>query len=140
MNYKELQQIAKEVGAVIDVLMLGRHDNTVFTTGELECFAAEQLNNKRLREALEHCMADGDFDTDDARTSFKEGMKALALPSDTSALDAYVAKKFEVEANIFRIEFGDLHDTYTAQKEALIQHLLSKRAIDAALEQKEIGE
>ena len=40
MNYKELQQAAKEVGAVIDVLMLGRHDNTVFTTGELECFAA----------------------------------------------------------------------------------------------------
>ena len=40
MNYKELQQIAKEVGAVIDVLMLGRHDNTVFTTGELERFAA----------------------------------------------------------------------------------------------------
>lgn len=40
MNYKELQQIAKEVGAVIDVLMLGRHDNTVFTTGELERFTA----------------------------------------------------------------------------------------------------
>ena len=40
MNYKELQQIAKEVGATIDVLMLGRHDNTVFTTGELERFAA----------------------------------------------------------------------------------------------------
>ena len=40
MNYKELKQIAKEVGAVIDVLMLGRHDNTVFTTGELERFAA----------------------------------------------------------------------------------------------------
>ena len=39
MNYKELQQIAKEVGAVVDVLMLGRHDNTVFTTGELERFA-----------------------------------------------------------------------------------------------------
>ena len=31
MNYKELQQIAKDAGAVIDVLMLGRHDNTVFT-------------------------------------------------------------------------------------------------------------
>ena len=40
MNYKELQQIAKEVGAVVDVHMLGRHDNTVFTTGELERFAA----------------------------------------------------------------------------------------------------
>ena len=39
MNYKELQQIAKEVGAVVDVPMLGRHDNTVFTTGELERFA-----------------------------------------------------------------------------------------------------
>ena len=57
--------------------------------------AAEQLNNKRLREALEHCMADGDFDTDDARTSFKEGMKALAIPRDTSALDAYVANKLK---------------------------------------------
>ena len=55
--------------------------------------AAEQLNNKLLRDALEHCMADGDFDTDDARTSFKEGMKALAIPASTEALDKYVAEK-----------------------------------------------
>ena len=60
-----------------------------------EQLAAEQLNNKRLRKALEHCMADGDFDTDDARTSFKEGMKALAIPSDTEALDAYVKQKIK---------------------------------------------
>ena len=51
MNYKELQQIAKEVGAVIDVLMLGRHDNTVFTTGELERFAA--IIEKRTVERCE---------------------------------------------------------------------------------------
>lgn len=51
MNYKELQQIAKEVGAVIDVLMLGRHDNTVFTTGELERFAA--IIEKRTIERCE---------------------------------------------------------------------------------------
>ena len=52
MNYKELQQIAKEVGAVIDVLMLGRHDNTVFTTWELERFAAiiENIVEKRTIE------------------------------------------------------------------------------------------
>jgi len=49
MNYKELQQIAKEVGAVIDVLILGRHDNTVFTTGELERFAA--IIEQRVAEA-----------------------------------------------------------------------------------------
>lgn len=55
--------------------------------------AAEQLNNKLLRDALEHCMADGDFGTDDARTSFKEGMKAIATPSLTEALDKYVAEK-----------------------------------------------
>ena len=52
MNYKELQQMAKEVGAVIDVLMLGRHDNTVFTTGELERFAA--IIEKRT---IERCAA-----------------------------------------------------------------------------------
>ena len=40
MNHDEILQAAKEAGAVIDVLMLGRHDNTVFTTGELERFAA----------------------------------------------------------------------------------------------------
>ena len=40
MTNDEILQVAKEVGAVIDVLMLGRHDNTVFTTGELERFAA----------------------------------------------------------------------------------------------------
>ena len=40
MTNDEILQAAKEVGAVIDVLMLGRHDNTVFTTGELERFAA----------------------------------------------------------------------------------------------------
>lgn len=61
MNYKELQQIAKEVGAVIDVLMLGRHDNTVFTTGELERFAA--IIEKRTIErcalvAIEACTSD----------------------------------------------------------------------------------
>ena len=40
MTNDEILQAAKDVGAVIDVLMLGRHDNTVFTTGELERFAA----------------------------------------------------------------------------------------------------
>jgi hypothetical protein len=55
MNYKELQQIAKEVGAVIDVLMLGRHDNTVFTTGELERFAA--IIEKRT---IERCAVTAD--------------------------------------------------------------------------------
>ena len=51
MNYKELQQMAKEVGAVIDVLMLGRHDNTVFTPGELERFAS--IIEKRTIERCE---------------------------------------------------------------------------------------
>lgn len=41
MNHKELQQIAKDVGAVIDIPILGRYDNTVFTTEELERFAAD---------------------------------------------------------------------------------------------------
>lgn len=39
---------------------------------------AAQAQVKMLREALEHCLADGDFDTDDARVSFKQGLEALA--------------------------------------------------------------
>ena len=54
MNYKELQQIAKEVGAVIDVLMLGRHDNTVFTTGELERFASI-IEKRTIERCAEVC-------------------------------------------------------------------------------------
>ena len=65
MTNDEILQAAKEVGAVIDVLMLGRHDNTVFTTGELERFAA--IIEKRI---IERCaekllsigaLGDGDF-------------------------------------------------------------------------------
>ena len=52
MNHDEILQAAKEVGAVIDVLMLGRHDNTVFTTGELKRFAA--IIEKRT---IERCAA-----------------------------------------------------------------------------------
>ena len=64
-----------------------------------EQLAAEQLNNRLLREALEHCMADGDFDTDDARTSFKEGVKAFATPTSTEALDKHVTERVK--------EYGD---------------------------------
>ena len=55
MTNDEILQAAKEVGAVIDVLMLGRHDNTVFTTGELERFAAiiEKRTIERCAELLE---------------------------------------------------------------------------------------
>ena len=62
MNYKELQQIAKKVGAVVDVPMLGRHDNTVFTTGELERFVA--IIEKRT---IERCAvaADKAYATDE---------------------------------------------------------------------------
>ena len=60
MTNDEILQAAKEVGAVIDVLMLGRHDNTVFTTGELERFAAiiEKRTIERCAvEAYEWTMA-----------------------------------------------------------------------------------
>ena len=58
MTNDEILQAAKDAGAVIDVLMLGRHDNTVFTTGELERFAA--IIEKRTMErcalaAIEAC-------------------------------------------------------------------------------------
>ena len=55
MTNDEILQAAKEVGAVIDVLMLGRHDNTVFTTGELERFAA--IIEKRT---IERCAVTAD--------------------------------------------------------------------------------
>lgn len=70
--------------------------------------AAEQLNNKRLREALEsiakrrenlsHLDNPTEFAISQARNfviSDIHGIanKALALPRDTSALDAYVAEK-----------------------------------------------
>ena len=64
MTHDEILEAAKEVGAVIDVLMLGRHDNTVFTTGELERFAT--IIEKRT---IERCAAvcdvewNGDSDT-----------------------------------------------------------------------------
>ena len=48
MTNDEILQAAKDAGAVIDVLMLGRHDNTVFTTGELERFV--EIIEKRTIE------------------------------------------------------------------------------------------
>ena len=60
MSHDEILQAAKEVGAVIDVLMLGRHDNTVFTTGELERFAA--IIEKRT---IERCAVSAEPNPDD---------------------------------------------------------------------------
>ena len=53
MTNNGILQAAKEVGAVSDVLMLGRHDNIVFTTGELEAFyhAAIAKAEQRVAEA-----------------------------------------------------------------------------------------
>ena len=62
MKHDEILQAAKEVGAVIDVLMLGRHDNTVFTTGELERFAAiiEKRTIERCAEYVNEVCTYGD--------------------------------------------------------------------------------
>lgn len=54
MTNDEILQAAKDVGAVIDVLMLGRHDNTVFTTGELERFAAI-IEKRRIERCAVVC-------------------------------------------------------------------------------------
>ena len=67
MTHDEILQAAKEAGAVIDVLMLGRHDNTVFTTGELERFAA--IIEKRTIERCAYVAEQGPDEsewTDDA--------------------------------------------------------------------------
>ena len=48
--------------------------------------AAEQLNNKRLREALEAVIKVHGYESGIP-------VEALAQPSDTSALDVYVAEK-----------------------------------------------
>lgn len=65
MNTKNVIEIAIECGAVIDVLCMGRHDNVVFTSGEIQRFVQrieqpyvdtiEDLHDEigRLREALQ---------------------------------------------------------------------------------------
>lgn len=61
--------------------------------------AAEQLNNKMLREALTTCVcAMQDYQAGIGITEMFDkgerlGRKALAQPSDTSALDSFVAEK-----------------------------------------------
>lgn len=61
MTNDEILQAAKEVGAVSDVLMLGRHDNIVFTTGELEAFyhAAITKATKQMEEEVERLCKSG---------------------------------------------------------------------------------
>lgn len=52
---KLIQDLAREVGAVEGVVLFGRHDNTVFTPGELLTFAALVIEqeHKRLLEGSE---------------------------------------------------------------------------------------
>lgn len=64
MNYKERQQITKEVGVVIDAHMLRRHDYMIFTTRELERFVADiekyLSDEKQLKlDALVTCIRVG---------------------------------------------------------------------------------
>ena len=65
--------------------------------------AAEQLNNKLLREALTTCVcAMQDYQAGIGITEMFDkgerlGRKALAQPSDTSALDSFVAEKVKEE-------------------------------------------
>ena len=69
MKHDEILQAAREVGAVIDVLMLGRHDNTVFTTGELERFAADIE-----KRTIQRCSvaADKAYATDDVIAAIRK--------------------------------------------------------------------
>lgn len=65
IDQEKLIEIARECGAVIDVLCMGRHDNVVFTSGEIQRFVQrieqpyvdtiEDLHDEigRLREALQ---------------------------------------------------------------------------------------
>ena len=78
MNYKELQQIAKEVGAVVDVLMLGRHDNTVFTTGELERFAAI-IEKRTIERCAVVCDVEWNGDSDTYEYSIAANDLAAAI-------------------------------------------------------------
>lgn len=59
MDSNELIQIARECGAVIDVLCMGRHDNVVFTSGELQQFA-QRIRADALREASDFCLSSAD--------------------------------------------------------------------------------
>lgn len=56
----EVVRLAREAGAALDVLAMGRHDNTVFTTAELERFAAlvaaaEREACAKVCEAVNKC-------------------------------------------------------------------------------------
>ena len=46
---KTIMQMAREAGGMVNVLLHGRHDNTVFTTGELEAFEALVRADERNR-------------------------------------------------------------------------------------------
>ncbi len=70
-------------------------------TQTIEQLAAEQLNNKLLREALQAYIDEHEEcqDADDwmvmlcSMEAHHAADEAIAQPSDTSALDAYVAEK-----------------------------------------------
>ena len=85
MTNDEILQAAKEVGAVIDVLMLGRHDNTVFTTGELERFAAI-VEKRTIERCVVACKTQMDL-REEARAAHK-AEESLMSGDEVKALSA----------------------------------------------------
>ena len=87
IDQEKLIEIARECGAVIDVLCMGRHDNVVFTSGEIQRFVQrieqpyvdtiEDLHDEigRLRAEI----ADLKLKLEASDAAFLEIMKELLL-------------------------------------------------------------
>lgn len=67
-------------------------------TQTIEQLAAAQLQIKTLREALSNCLVD-DPNKPFVTLATWRVKEALAIPRDTSALDAYVAEKVKEYAD-----------------------------------------
>lgn len=67
-------------------------------TKTIEQLAAAQLQIKTLREALSNCLVD-DPNKPFVTLATWRVKEALAIPHDTSALDAYVAEKVKEYAD-----------------------------------------
>ena len=46
---RTIMEMAREAGGMLNMLLLGRHDNTIFTTGELERFVDLVREDERNR-------------------------------------------------------------------------------------------
>ena len=78
MTNNKIQQAAKEVGAAIDVPILGRHDYMIFTTGELERFVAD-IEKRTIERCAAVCDVEWNGDSDTYEYSIAANECAAAI-------------------------------------------------------------